>query len=106
MSRLDKFLVEDSLIDRWGLVGQKIGDRSVSDHCLIWLISNKDNWGPKLFVVNNMWFEDKLFFPFVEQEWRNLRIRGRGDFALKEKLWMLKISLQSGIQRSLVRLIW
>ncbi|XP_058780621.1 uncharacterized protein LOC131654295 [Vicia villosa] len=94
MSRLDRFLVDDFLIDRWGMVGQKIGDRSISDHCPIWTVSNKENWGPKPFVVNNAWFEDTLFLPFVEEEWRKLRVEGRGDFILKEKLRMLKEKLR------------
>lgn len=51
MSMLDRFLVDDSLFDRWDLVGQKIEDRSISDHCPIWLVSNKDNRGPKSFMV-------------------------------------------------------
>lgn len=31
---------------------------------------------------------------FIEKEWENLRIKGRSDFVLKEKLKLLKISLR------------
>ncbi|XP_058741467.1 uncharacterized protein LOC131613848 [Vicia villosa] len=94
MSKIDRFLVEDSLICRWGIVGQRIGSRSISDHCPVWIIINKENWGPKPFLVNNSWFEDKDFLPFVEKEWEKLVVSGRGDYILKEKLRLLKDSLR------------
>lgn len=54
MSRLDRFLVDESLIERWGLVGQKIWERGtfqiifrfgslairkIRDLTLLWLIT-------------------------------------------------------------------
>lgn len=45
MSRIDRFLIFDSLILAWGIVGQLIDKRDVSDHCPIWLISNQSDWG-------------------------------------------------------------
>lgn len=106
MSRIDQFLVEDSLIDRWGIVGQRIGLRTISDHCPVWLIINKENWGPKPFLMNNSWIEDKEFLPFVEEEWAKLKVTGRGEFFLKEKLCLLLKSLLSGgIRKSSVESI-
>ncbi|XP_058765931.1 uncharacterized protein LOC131639452 [Vicia villosa] len=52
MSRLDRFLVDESLVDRLGLD----------------------------------------FLPFVEKEWRKMKIEGRGDYVLKEKIRLLKAS--------------
>src|SRR4051812_6174358 len=32
MSRIDRFLVADNIVSRWGVVGQVISDRDISDH--------------------------------------------------------------------------
>ncbi|XP_058784431.1 uncharacterized protein LOC131659235 [Vicia villosa] len=87
----------DGEIQRWGLdfrrwevIGQFIGDRDVSDHCPIWVKLDKVNWGPKPFRFNNEWFSFESFIPFVEGEWKGMKIEGRGDFVLKEKLRLLK----------------
>lgn len=37
-SSIDRFLVTESIIDIWGMVGQVIGTRDILDHCLIWLM--------------------------------------------------------------------
>lgn len=44
MSRIDRFLILDSLMERWGMMGQCIGSRDISDNCLIWLKINKEDW--------------------------------------------------------------
>lgn len=41
MSRLDRFLLAKSVVDRWGVVSQFVGPRDVSNHCAIWIL--KDN---------------------------------------------------------------
>ncbi|XP_058775615.1 uncharacterized protein LOC131649887 [Vicia villosa] len=93
-SRIDRFLVADNIVNKWGVVCQMVGDRDVSDHFPIWLISNKVNWGPKPFKVNGEWFSNKDFLPFVEKVWKELVVEGRGDSVLKEKLKILKESLK------------
>ncbi|XP_058777373.1 uncharacterized protein LOC131651709 [Vicia villosa] len=97
MSRIDIFLVDEAIISRWGIVRQLIGERDISDHCPAWIIINKEDWGPKPFMVNNSWFENKDFIPYVEQVWRNIKVEGRRDFVLKEKFRILKGSLRSWI---------
>lgn len=32
MSRINRFFIEDYLIDRWRIEGQRIGPKSISDH--------------------------------------------------------------------------
>ncbi|XP_058765391.1 uncharacterized protein LOC131638863 [Vicia villosa] len=93
-SRIDRFLVSDNTIQSWGIVGQLIGNRDVSDHCPIWLLSDKEDWGPKPFTFNNEWFFDKNFLSFVEEEWKGLDVIGRGDYVLKEKLRLIKDRLR------------
>lgn len=93
-SRIDQFLFSDDVIHRWGIIGQFIGDRDNSDHCPVWLAKYNINWGPKPFKFNNELFSFDSFIPFVEKEWRNLKVEGRGDFILKEKLRLLKEKLR------------
>lgn len=40
MSRIDKFLISEDMIDRWDIVGQNIGSMDISNHCPIWIVSN------------------------------------------------------------------
>jgi hypothetical protein len=37
MSRLDRFLLSEGFIGKGGISNQRICDRDISDHCLIWL---------------------------------------------------------------------
>ncbi|XP_058727126.1 uncharacterized protein LOC131598556 [Vicia villosa] len=94
MSRLDRFLVADSIINKWGVVGQRICSRDISDHCPIWLVKDNEDWGPKSFKINNEWFAFKSFIPFVEKSWKEIAIEGRSDFVLKEKFRILKERLR------------
>ncbi|XP_058741918.1 uncharacterized protein LOC131614336 [Vicia villosa] len=93
-SRIDRFLLSSKVVNRWEVIGQFIGDRDVSDHCPIWVKSDKVIWGPKPFRFNNEWFAFESFIPFVEGEWKGLKIEGRGDFVLKEKFRLLKDKLK------------
>ncbi|XP_058775507.1 uncharacterized protein LOC131649767 [Vicia villosa] len=68
-SRLDRFLVYGNIISSWGVVGQFIGLRDVSDHC-------------------------PDFLHFVESEWKAIKVCGRGDFVLKEKFRIIKDRLR------------
>ncbi|XP_058763699.1 uncharacterized protein LOC131637125 [Vicia villosa] len=90
MSRIDRFIISDKVVNDWGVIGQRIGDRDVSDHCPIWLEVDTKNWGPKPFKFNNEWFSCSSFYDFVEKEWNSFKVEGRGDFVLKQKLFLLK----------------
>lgn len=68
VSRIDRFLIFESLLKRWGVVGQVIGRRDISDHFPIWLNINKEDWGAKPFRTNNAWFDNKDFLKFAEKE--------------------------------------
>lgn len=97
MNRLDRFLLSDSVISRWGIFGQLIGRRDISGHFPIWLVVYRSNWGPKPFMVNYCWFEDNKFMPFVERESvcvAKLEVRERSNFVLKKKLCLLKFNLR------------
>ncbi|XP_058733128.1 uncharacterized protein LOC131604722 [Vicia villosa] len=90
MSRLDIFLLSESFVEDWKVVGQHIGERDVSDHAPIWLKENRKDWGPKPFKFNNLWIKHDDFGSFVEEEWRKIVVKGRRDYCLVEKLKTLK----------------
>lgn len=85
MSRLDRFLISEDFISRWRITAQWVGDRDVSDHCPIWLISSKANWGPKPFRFNNCWLEHKDFHKEVKECWESNHMQGRHSFILKRE---------------------
>ncbi|XP_058775012.1 uncharacterized protein LOC131649262 [Vicia villosa] len=72
MSRLDRFLVSNCLMEVWKIDGQVIG-------CV------KD-WDPKPFKFFNDWTKHEDFILFVENAWKSLNGRGRVTYVLKEKL--------------------
>ncbi|XP_058783440.1 uncharacterized protein LOC131658124 [Vicia villosa] len=78
----------------WGVVGQLIGKRDISDHFPVWLVVDSENWGPEPFKFNNKWFQNKDFSNFVKKEWNAFEVYGRGYFVLKEKLGLLKDKLR------------
>ncbi|XP_058776524.1 uncharacterized protein LOC131650829 [Vicia villosa] len=94
MSKIHHFIVSNDVVTRWEIMGQFIGDRDISDHCPIWILKDQRNRGPKPFKFNNEWFSFDSFIPFVEKEWKSLKVEGRGDFVLKEKLRLLKDKLR------------
>ncbi|XP_058747086.1 uncharacterized protein LOC131620082 [Vicia villosa] len=73
-SRIDRFLLSNNVVNKWEIIRQFIGDRDISDHCPIWLLSDKSNWGPKPFRFNNEWFSSESFIPFMEKEWKSLKV--------------------------------
>ncbi|XP_058766821.1 uncharacterized protein LOC131640445 [Vicia villosa] len=93
-SRIDRFLMAKKIVDWWGVIGQQLGERDISNHCPIWIVADKKDWGPKPFKFNNEWFQNKDFMGFVEKEWKEMEVYSRGDFVLKEKMRILKSKLR------------
>lgn len=48
-SKIDRFLLSEDLITEWKISAQWVGNRDISDHCPIWLMSKSVNWGQNLF---------------------------------------------------------
>lgn len=94
MSRLDRFLISEGFATKAGISNQWIGDRDISDHCPIWLLSSNLNWGPKPFKFNNCWADHPDFLSFVKTTWEGITIHGKKAFILKEKLKKLKEALK------------
>lgn len=90
MSRLDRFLLLDKVVSNWKIVVQIVGQRDISDHCLVWLKASNFNWDPESFKFFNYWLSHKDFHSFVDKAWSSLDVLGRADYVLKEKLFILK----------------
>ncbi|XP_058770446.1 uncharacterized protein LOC131644070 [Vicia villosa] len=96
-----KFIEDSGLVD----VPCK-GKRDISDHCSLWLVVDDTNWGPKPFKFNYEWFSFNSFIPFIEKEWKEMVVEGRGGFVLKEKLRRLKETLKWWNNTVFARLTW
>lgn len=94
MSGIERFLLSEGFVARWNINAQWVGDRDISDHCPIWLVSSSLKWGPKPFRFNNCWLEHKDFVKFVQDNWSSFQVEGRDYYVLKEKLKMLKEKLR------------
>lgn len=89
MSRLDRFMLSDGLIDSRSVVGQEVSDRDISDRFHIWLKANVLNWGLNSFKINNCQFDHPSIKEFMENEQKSL-VAGSQAFVIKEKLKRLK----------------
>ncbi|XP_058775500.1 uncharacterized protein LOC131649760 [Vicia villosa] len=89
-SRLDRILVSEGLISKWGVVAQEVGNRDILDHKPVWLKSSRVEWGPKPFRLNQCWFEHKDFKSFVQKEWTSFSVKESIAFALKERFKNLR----------------
>lgn len=70
MSRLDGFLLLEELVIKWKVDGQMVGERDFSNHCLIWIKGNSNNWVLKPFKSFNCWIQHPKFLYFVENVWK------------------------------------
>jgi exonuclease III len=95
MSRIDRFLLSDGFVTKYDITGQWIGDRDISDHCPVWLLSSSVNWGPKPFRVINGWLEHPEFLSFVQNAWKSFEVHGKKAYVLKEKLKLLRDRLRN-----------
>ncbi|XP_058775903.1 uncharacterized protein LOC131650201 [Vicia villosa] len=94
MSRLDRFILSEGLIDMWEIKGQFVESRSISDHCPIAIRASVLNWGPKPFKFFTAWIKHPSFLPFINDVWSSTVIQGHKLFCFKEKLKILKARLR------------
>lgn len=62
------FIVSDNIISRWGVVGQYVRDRDISDYYPIWLRTSVLDWSSKPFKSNICWFKHKYFEEFIRSD--------------------------------------
>lgn len=68
MSRIDKLLLSEGIIDIWNVVSQKIRSKDISGHIQIWLKCNVTNLDPKPFRTLNSWFDH----PYLYLLWKKV----------------------------------
>lgn len=65
ISRLDKILFSEGIIDWWKLVGHEIANIDISNHCFVRIKRGELNWEPNPFIINKCWSEHDHFIEFV-----------------------------------------
>lgn len=66
-SRIDRVMVNDSLLENWPNSMIRGLPRSISDHCPIILATKHVDWGPKPFRFANMWLSHPEFKVIVSR---------------------------------------
>ena len=94
MSMIDRFLLSEEWCVQWPNCFQVALLRGLSDHCLLQLSVDEENWGPRLSRMLKCWQDIPGYRQFVKDKWNSLNVDGWGGFVLKEKLKLLKSALK------------
>ena len=98
-SRINRVLISEVWIERFGNPRQVRGSRITLDHWPLILTNVRLNWGPVPFIFENMWFDHPLFKANIASWWKT-SIQGRWEgFKFMEKLRFLKRPAESLEQR-------
>ncbi|GJU69615.1 retrovirus-related pol polyprotein from transposon TNT 1-94 [Tanacetum coccineum] len=96
MSKLDQFLVLDSVLATFPSLTRVILDKHLSDHQPIFLHELQVDYGPVPFRLYHYWFLIKGFDSFVKQEWKEDKVDERNSMIyLKKKLRLLNKKLRA-----------
>ncbi|GKV35771.1 hypothetical protein SLEP1_g43991 [Rubroshorea leprosula] len=101
MSRIDRFLLIEEWILKWGDMKQWGLNRTVSDHCPILLKNEKMDWGPKPFKFFDAWLDQPGCKEFIREVWKSTIVRGWKGYKLKEKLKRTKKELKEWSRNSI-----
>jgi hypothetical protein len=94
MSRIDRFLLSEKWCLTWPNCFQLATTRRLSDHCLLLLSIDEENWGPKPLRLLKCWENYPGYKMFVRDQWHSFQLDGWGGYVLKEKLKLLKLALK------------
>ncbi|GKD15931.1 RNA-directed DNA polymerase, eukaryota [Tanacetum coccineum] len=105
MSKLDRFLISDGLLDLFPNFSCLILHRHISDHKSIILKESHMDYGPTPVRLFHSWFLEKDFTYFVEDSWNNDGVHASNVMILlKNKLKSLKQTLKKlSIQNKSIR---
>ncbi|CAL5392116.1 unnamed protein product [Camellia sinensis] len=92
-SKIDRFLVNPEWLEvfnfkLWGL------PRLLSDHCLLILMEDDRDWGPRPFRFINAWILHPQFSDFLDKIWMETTVVGWAGFILHSKLKLLREALR------------
>jgi len=99
MSRLDRFLLSFNWCMQWPNCIQVANQRGLSDHVILELYADVENWGPRVLLMLKCWADFPGYEQFVRDKWGSFTIEGWGAYVLKEKLKLIKGSLREWHQR-------
>ncbi|KAD4178377.1 hypothetical protein E3N88_26968 [Mikania micrantha] len=91
-SKIDRFLLCQSMILRWPMAMVKVLDRRWSDHRPIVLLSTNNDYGPAPFRFYNSWLANRELNDIVITSWNGSYFdsSGAADYLLLQKLRRLK----------------
>ncbi|GJX31621.1 RNA-directed DNA polymerase, eukaryota, partial [Tanacetum coccineum] len=91
MSKLDRFLISDSLLCECPRISSVTLDRYLSDHRPILMRESMYDYGPTPFKFYHYWFEIVGFDKFVEDSWNEIHVTDTNDYVkFLKKLKVLK----------------
>ncbi|GJT47677.1 RNA-directed DNA polymerase, eukaryota [Tanacetum coccineum] len=96
MSKLDRFLLSEGLMELFPHLSAICLDKNLSDHRPILLRETCTDYGPTPFRFFHSWFTMDGFDSFVERTWKSLNVADdNGLIRLKKKLQLLKIAIKA-----------
>ncbi|GJV39152.1 RNA-directed DNA polymerase, eukaryota [Tanacetum coccineum] len=96
MSKLDRFLLSEGLMELFPHLSAICLDKNLSDHRPILLRETSIDYGPSPFRFFHSWFTMEGFDSFVENTWNSFNIgEANGLIRLKKKLQFLKIAIKA-----------
>ncbi|GJV56777.1 RNA-directed DNA polymerase, eukaryota [Tanacetum coccineum] len=99
MSKLDRFLISDSLLRSCPNISALILDRFLSDHRPILLRESHFDYGPTPFHFYHSWFELIGFDSFLEDTWRDIKCCDTNPMLrLVNKLKLLKKEIRKWVK--------
>ncbi|GJU12745.1 RNA-directed DNA polymerase, eukaryota [Tanacetum coccineum] len=99
MSKLDRFLISDSLLCACPSISSVSLDRYLSDHRPILMRESHYDYGPTPFKFYHYWFEFDGFDKFVEDSWKEIRVPDTNDYMnFMKKLRILKDKIKTWIR--------
>ena len=99
MSKLDRFLISESLMNSCPNLSAITLERYLSDHRPILMRESHFDYGPIPFRFFHYWFELEGFDNFVESTWNEAHVDDRNAMTrLMKKLKYLKEKIRSWIK--------
>ncbi|XP_058223301.1 uncharacterized protein LOC131333018 [Rhododendron vialii] len=92
-SRLDRFLLSQSFIDRFKLVQWGL-PRPISDHNPIMIADDCRDWGPKPFRFMDIWLTNPNCLKVAKEAWESCQVYGWAGFVIVQKLRAVKNRLK------------
>lgn len=89
-SRIDRFLISNSLLLQCTGLSQKLLNRPIFDHFPICLIPKGIIWGPTPFGLDNKWLRIENFTELVKNFWQETAVVGTSSDVFVSKLKALK----------------